>query len=79
MKGFLGAASVIDSFMYEAGHVFKGHDDSLRLRNSQPDTEFGRLLNRSNCLTSPHLLPLVIAEALQDYVSHYSTRYVGSI
>ena len=31
----------------------------------------GRLLDRSNCLTSPHLPPLVIAEALQDYVSHW--------
>ena len=75
MKGLLGAATVIGSLMYGAGHVFKGQanfylqEDSLR--NFPPDAEFGRLLDRSNCLTSPHLPPLVIAEALQDYVSHW--------
>ena len=70
--------------MYGAGHVFKGqanfylHDDSLR--NSPPDTEFGLLLDRSNCLTSPHLPPLVIVEALQDYVSHwYKIRRLGHV
>ena len=75
IRGLLSPANVIGSLMYGAGHVFKSqanfylHDDSLK--NSPPDAEFGRLLDRSNCLTSSHLPPLVIAEALQDYVSHW--------
>ena len=83
-KGLLGAATVIGSLMYGAGHVFKAqanfylHDDSLW--NSPPDAEFGQLLDRSNCLTSPRLPPLVIAEALQDFVSHrYKIRRLDLI
>ena len=83
MKGLLGAATVIGWLMYGAGHVFKGevnfylHNDSLG--NSPPDAEFGQLLDRSNCLSSQRLPPLVIAEALQDFVSHrYKTRRLWS-
>jgi len=75
MKGLLGAATVIGSLMYGAGHVYKGQANFYLHRgsfgNSPPDAEFGQLLDRSNCLTSRHLPPLVIAEALQDYVSHW--------
>ena len=38
---------------------------------SPSDADFGRLLARSNSLTSSYLPPLVIAEALQDNVSHW--------
>ena len=75
MKGLFGAATVIGSLMYGAGHVFKGqanfymHEGSFR--NSPSDADFGQLLERSNCLTSPYLPPLAIAEALQDNVSHW--------
>ena len=75
MKGLLGAATVIGSLMYGAGHVFKGqanfymHGGSFR--NSPSDADFGQLLEKSNCLTSPYLPPLAIAEALQDHVSHW--------
>ena len=77
MKGLLGAATVIGSLMYGAGHVFKGqanfylHDGSLG--NSPSDADFGRLLDRSNSLSSQYLPPLlVIAEALQDFITHRS-------
>ena len=75
MKGLLGAATVIGSLMYGAGHVFKGqanfymHGGSFR--NSPSDAEFGICWLGSNCLTSPELPPLAIAEALQDNVSHW--------
>ena len=75
MKGLLGAATVIGSLMYGAGHVFKGqanfYMDGGSFRNPPSDAEFGHLLARSNCLTSPELPPLAIAEALQDNVSHW--------
>ena len=75
MRGLLGAATVIGSLMYGAGHVFKGqanfylHESSFRA--SPSDAAFGELLARSNSLTSPDLPPLAIAEALQDNVSHW--------
>ena len=75
MKGLLGAATVIGSLMYGAGHVFKSqanfymHEGSFR--NSPSDADFGHLLDRSNCLTSSDLPPLAIAETLQDNVSHW--------
>jgi len=75
MKGLLGAATVIGSLMYGAGHVFKGqanfymHGGSFR--NSPSDEDFGHLLEKNNSLTSPHLPPLAIAEALQDNVAHW--------
>ena len=75
MKGLLGAATVIGSLMYGAGHVFKGQANFYMhggcFRNSPSDADFGHLLESSNCLTSPHLPPLAIAEALQDNVSHW--------
>ena len=79
MEGLLRAAAAIESLMYGAGHVFK--DQLLYaafFRKFPSDTDFGHLLDRSNCLTSPYLPPLAIAETLQDNVSH-STRYEGSI
>ena len=59
---------LIDSLMYRADYVFKSqanfylHDESL---GNSPDIEFGRLLDRSNCLTSLRLPPLVIVESLR--------------
>ena len=56
MKGLLGAATVIGSLMYGAGHVFKGqanfHMHGGSFRNSPSDADFGQLLEKSNCLTS---------------------------
>ena len=75
MKGLLGAATVIGSLMYGAGHAFKGQANFYlhagSIRNSPSDAEFGHLLASSNSLTSPELPPLAIAEALQDNVSHW--------
>ena len=77
MKGLLEAATVIESLMYGAGHVFKGianfymHGGSFR--NSPSDVEFGQLLARNNSLTSPDLPPYCKTTSL------ISTRYVGFI
>lgn len=61
MKGLLEAATVIESLMYGAGHVFKGIDNFYMhggsFRNSPSDVEFGQLLARNNSLTSPDLPP----------------------
>ena len=79
MKGLIGAATVIGSLMYGAGHVFAGkahfylHQGSLQ--ESPTDTEFGRMLSQSCCLAAPHFPPLAIAEALQDlHHQHYKIR-----
>ena len=63
MKGLLGAATVIGSLMYGAGHVFKGqanfymHGGSFR--NSTSDAEFGHLLGATALLHRTfHLLLL---------------------
>ena len=74
MKGLLGAATVIGSLMYGAGHVFAGHANFYlhhgSLRDSPSDAEFGQMLSQSCCLRALHFPPLVIAEAFQDYVLH---------
>ena len=64
MKGLLGAATVIGTLMYGAGH-------ESSFRTSPSDADFGRLLARSNSLTTPYLPPLVIAAPLQDNLSHW--------
>ena len=75
MKGLLGAATVVGSLMYGAGHVYTGHanfhlhDDTLQ--GSVTDSEFAELLARNCCLRAPDFPPPAIAEALEDYVNNY--------
>ena len=75
MKGLLGAATVMGTLMYGAGHVWAGqahfylHDGELS--RSPSDETFIHMLQQNCCLSGPHFPPLAIVEALQDYVTHY--------
>ena len=75
MKGLLGAATVMGTLMYGAGHVWEGqahfylHDGELF--RSPPDETFIHMLQQNCSLTDPHFPPPAIVEALQDYVTHY--------
>ena len=74
MKGLLGAATVMGTLMYGAGHVWAGHAHfylhDYELSRSPPDESFIDML-KQNCLSGPHFPPPAIVEALQDYVTHY--------
>ena len=75
MKGPLGAATVMGTLMYGAGHVWAGqahfylHDGELS--RSPSDETFIHMLQQNCCLSGPHFPPPAIVEALQDYVTHY--------
>ena len=75
MKGLLGAATVMGTLMYGAGHVWEGqahfylHDGELSC--SPPDGTFIHMLQQNCILAGPHFPPPAIVEALQDYVTHY--------
>ena len=75
MKGLLGAATVMGTLMYGAGHVWEGqahfylHDGELS--RAPPDETFIHMLRQNCSLTGPHFPPPAIVEALQDYVTHY--------
>ena len=66
MKGLLGAATVIGSLMYGAGHVFKGqanfymHGGSFR--NSPSDADFGHLQDNVSHWYKIRRLHLVIVD-----------------
>ena len=75
MKGLLGAATVMGTLTYGAGHVWEGqahfylHDGELS--RSPPDETFIHMLQQNCSLTGPHFPPPAIVEALQDYVTRY--------
>ena len=75
MKGLLGAATVMGTLMYGAGHVWAGrahfylHDHELS--RSPPDESFIDMLKQNCCLSGPHFPPPAIVEVLQDYVTNY--------
>ena len=78
MKGLLGAATVMGTLMYGAGHVWAGraffylHDHELA--RSPPDESFidiSDMLKQNCCLSGPHFPPPAIVETLQDYVTNY--------
>ena len=75
MKGLLGAASVMGTLMYGAGHVWAGralfylHDHELS--RSPPDGSFIDMLKQNCCLSGPHFPPPAIVEVLQDYVTNF--------
>ena len=75
MKGLLGAATVMGTLMYGAGHVWAGqahfylHDGELS--RSPSDETCIHMLQQNCCLSGPHFPPPAIVEALQDYVTHY--------
>ena len=75
MKGLLGAATVMGTLMYGAGHVWAGHAHfylhDQELSRSPPDETFIDMLKQNCCLSGPHFPPPAIVEALQDYVTHY--------
>ena len=75
MKGLLGAATVMGTLMYGAGHVWAGHANFYlhdeELSRSPPDESFIEMLKLNCCLTGPHFPPPAIVEAVQDYVTHY--------
>ena len=75
MKGFLGAATVMGTLMYGAGHVWAAHAHfylhDFELSRSPPDETFIDMLKQNCCLSGPHFPPPAIVEALQDYVTHY--------
>ena len=75
MKGLLGAATVMGTLMYGAGHVWAGHAH-FYLHDGEPsrspsDETFIDMLQQNCCLSGPHFPPPAIVEALQDYVTHY--------
>ena len=75
MKSLLGAATVMGTLMYGAGHVWAGqahfylHDGELS--RSPSDETFIQMLQQNCCLAGPHFPPPAIVEVLQDYVTHY--------
>ena len=75
MKGLLGAATVMGTLMYGAGHVWAGrvnfylHDHDLC--HSPPDEAFIDMLKQNCCLAGPHFPPPAIVEVLQDYVTNF--------
>ena len=75
MKGLLGAATVMGTLMYGAGHVWAGrahfylHDHELS--RSPPDESFIDMLKQNCCLSGPHFPPPAIVEVLQDYVTNF--------
>ena len=75
MKGLLGAATVMGTLMYGAGHVCAGHAHFYlhdhELSRSPSDESFIDMLQQNCCLSGPHFPPPAIVEALQDYVTHY--------
>ena len=75
MKGLLGAATVMGTLMYGAGHVWAGHAHFYlhdhELSRSPSDESFIDMLQQNCCLSGPHFPPPAIVEALQDYVTHY--------
>ena len=75
MKGLLGAATVMGTLMYGAGHVWAGHAHFYlhdhELSRSPSDESFIDMLKQNCCLSGPHFPPPAIVEALQDYVTHY--------
>ena len=75
MKGLLGAATVMGTLMYGAGHVWAGHAHfylhDFELSRSPPDETFIDMLKQNCCLSGPRFPPPAIVEALQDYVTHY--------
>ena len=75
MKGLLGAATVMGTLMYGAGHVWAGHAHFYlhdhELSRSPSDETFIHMLHQNCCLSGPHFPPPAIVEALQDYVTHY--------
>ena len=68
MKGLLGAATVMGTLMYGAGHVWEGqahfylHDGELS--SAPPDETFIHMLRQNCSLTGPHFPPPAIVEAL---------------
>ena len=75
MKGLLGAATVMGTLMYVAGHVWAGHAHFYlhdhELSRSPPDEAFIDMLKQNCCLSGPDFPPPAIVEALQDYVTNY--------
>ena len=75
MKGLLGAATVMGTLMYGAGHVRAGHAHFYlhdhELSRSPLDESFIDMLKQNCCLSGPHFPPPAIVEALQDYVTNY--------
>ena len=75
MKGLVGAATVMGTLMYGAGHVWAGHAHFYlhdgELSRSPSDETFIHMLQQNCCLSGPHFPPPAIVEALQDYVTHY--------
>ena len=75
MKGLLGAATVMGTLMYGAGHVWAGHAHfylhDYELSRSPSDESFIDMLKQNCCLSGPHFPPPAIVEALQDYVTNY--------
>ena len=71
MKGLLGAATVMGTLMYGAGHVWAGRAHDHELSRSPPDESFIDMLKQNCCLSGPHFPPPAIVEVLQDYVTNY--------
>ena len=73
MKDLLGAATVMGTLMYGAGHVWAGHAHFYlhdhELSRSPPDETFIDMLQQNCCLSGPDSPPPAIVEALQDYVT----------
>ena len=74
MKGLLGAATVMGTLMYGAGHVWAGrahfylHDHELS--RSPPDESFIDMLKQNCCLSGPHFPPPAIVEVLHAGLCH---------
>jgi len=75
MKGLIGAATVMGTLMYGAGHVWAGranfylHDHEIH--HSPPDEAFIDMLTQNCRLAGPRFPPPAIVEVLQDYITNY--------
>ena len=81
-KGLLGAATVMGTLMYGAGHVWAGrahfylHDH--KLSRSPPDESFIDVLKQNCCLSGHTSLPRQLWKSYKTMLPTI-TRYVGYI
>ena len=80
MKGLVGAATVMGTLMYGAGHVWAGqahfylHDGELS--RSPSDETFIQMLQQNCCLSGPHFPPRPLWRRCK-IMSRTTTRYVA--
>ena len=82
MKGLLGAATVIGTLMYGAGHVWAGRANfylhESELCRSPPDASFIDMLKQNCCLAGLHFPPLLLLKSFRTMLPTF-IKYGGYI